>query len=86
MRLTTYIHREGEQVMSQRSNRNENTLVLGILHEDTDQLLTIVVHPDGMLTGDYGKVGTAPTNQFVLGQFLEAGMLEMFEPRPIGTS
>ena len=83
MRLTAYISREGEQIAATRTNRDSQVLVLSVLHDATNQLLSIAVHPDGMLTCEYSPVVGPPGEVQLLGRFFEAGMLLLQEPHPL---
>jgi hypothetical protein len=84
MRLTAYISRETEQIAATRSNRDDQIVVIGILHETSNKLLAIAVHPDGTLTCEYAPViGDRGETQY-LGRFDDDGVLELVEPRPLG--
>ena len=99
MQLTGYLHREHDQIMSQRTNsrvqhvsvdadgnpvivRHEATLTFGVLHDDTGQMLSIVVHPNGHIGMSYSHVDQ-PVEMMSLGQFNADGTLEIHEPTPM---
>lgn len=96
MRLTGIIHREGESTHVQRNNTRmlrlriadelvdtpaTVQLVVGVLHQDTDQLWSIVIAPTGEIGMTYGRIGNTDVEHSVLGRFHSDGTLEIHEPR-----
>jgi len=80
MQLTAVLYRVNEQIYAQRKNRDDRELVLGVIHDETDQMLSIVVHPNGELTMTYGQLGAPDLETYVLGCISPDGTCELHEP------
>lgn len=83
MHLSAFSWREHDDDHHTVDNDGELLISVGVVHEQSGQVLIITAHPTGELTFSYGPIDHKPHAQHLLGRFDEHGALEIHEPHPL---